>query len=988
MQSLAQLRMVSGRVTDEKGTPVPKASVRVDGTRVGTTSDTLGYYTINIPPHARFLHFSSVNMEPKEIVIGSQSIINIYLSPFEQTMGEVVVVAYGTQKKTNLTGSLNTVNSTFLENKPLTSVDKTLQGAVPGLQSVAASGAPGSNQQIRIRGIGSINANANPLWVIDGIPLNSGDVSRLTTTANLLSTLNPNDIDQITVLKDAAASSIYGSRGANGVILITTRKGKAGKTRYRFDSEAGQSDIAYLNDTYQPLDANDYFILTREGLLNAGLATTANVDSIMTATFGYGNGVNTNWLDENTRKGKQSLLNLSASGGNERTTFYLSGGYFRQEGITLQTDFKKYTASVGIDNKASNKLHFGANANAGYVRQNVPLSGSFFANPVWGSFQILSSISPYNADGSLNIDPPDFGPSSYNTVALAQLDKRLLKQVSLRGNVNADYRIIENLRLFSSFGIDYNILEEDQYNNPFHGGGVPLGRAYGFLTRFFNWVFTNRIEYGRSIDKAGHLNFDVKLGYESQKSNGYFISAQSQNMPPTVDITYAIAGASPVAAGSTIAEYSFLSALSMANLNYRNKILFSGSYRRDGSSRFGINNRYGDFWSVGAAWNIDQEPFMQHVEFIDQLKIRVSYGVNGNAGIANYAWRPLYGFGFNYNQQPGGAPLNTGNNDLTWEMNKPLNIGLDISMFKKRINFSIDYYVRKTSGILLAAPVSRTTGFSVSDKNIGSMENKGVEILISSVPLRMKDFEWSLGGNFAINKNQITSLINDQDIVDGIFIRRVGEDLQSFYLRPWAGVDTSNGDPLWFLNLDSSKTGKTNNWNSATRVLSGSASPKYFGSLSSGLKFKNWALDIMFYYSFGNYVRDSWGGFYMGSGMGGGFNKIRWQFEERWQKPGDYSIFPKYVFDGNKLAHNPSTFYLFKGGFVRLRDITLSYRIAQAVIQKLGATNAVLYIRGNNIWTWVQDKRLGFDPEQGVTSQTNMEVFIPKTITIGFNLGF
>ena len=988
-QTLTQTRTVNGKIIDEDGNPVSKASVVVKGSSIGTTSDTLGLYTLSFPSRAKVLVFSSVNMEPKEISIGNQNIINVFLTRKEQLIEEVVVVAYGTQKKSNLTGSLSTVKSSFVENKPLTSIDKILQGAVPGLQSVAASGAPGSNQQIRLRGIGSIGANSNPLWVIDGVPANSGDGSRLATTSNLLSTLNPNDIEQITVLKDAAASSIYGSRAANGVILVTTKKGKIGKTKFRFDAETGQSDIAYLNDKYKPLDANEYFILTREGLLNGGFATPASVDSIMIANWGYSNGVNTNWLDENTRKGSQAQFNFSASGGNEKTTFFISGGYFRQEGITLQTDFKRYNANVGLTNKATNRLKLSLNTNAGFVRQSNPLSGSFYANPVWGAFQLLPSVAPYKPDGTLNITAPDFGTGNllYNTVALAKLDKRLLKQLSLRSNINVEYSIFEDLRFTSSFGIDYNVLEEDQFNNPFHGGGVTTGgRAYGFLSRYFNWVFTNRLDYARKIDKNGKINFDMKIGYEAQKSQGYFISAQSQGFPPTVDLTYAAAGATPVVAGSSISDYSFLSAFSIANINYLNRLMISGSYRHDGSSRFGINNQYGDFWSLGAAWNVHNENFMKNLHFIDQLKIRGSYGVNGNSGISNYLWRPVYGYGFNYNQQPGSAPSNVGNVDLTWELNKPINIGLDVSVIKNRIIISIDYYVRKTDKLLLAAPISRTTGFSSITKNIGSMENKGIEIQINTKLLNLKDFEWTAIANFARNKNRVTWLVNGQDIIDGVFIRRVSEDFQSYFVRQWAGVDPANGDPLWY--TDSSQKTTTVNWNNAQRVLVGSASPKYFGSINNGLKCKGFALDLMFYYNFGNYIQDSWGSFYMGSGVNGGFNKIKRQFDERWKQPGDNASLPRCVYNGNKQAHNMSTFYLFKGDYIRLRDITFSYELAQSVIQKFKATSAVFYVRGTNLWTWVKDKNLGFDPEQGVSSQTNMEVFIPKTITIGFKLGF
>lgn len=985
--SFAQSRTLTGRITDATGAPVANASILVKGTTIGTTTNDNGSFSLSVPETAKVLVFSAVGYESIEQRIGSSNVFNIAFTSLDQKLQEVVVVAYGTQKKPEITGAINTIKGDEVANRPFTSVDRALQGAIPGLQSVQGSGNPGSIQQIRIRGIGSINASAAPLWVIDGNPINTGDLSRLTTSSNALNSLNPNDIESISVLKDASAASIYGSRAANGVILVTTKKGKAGKTKFNVDLEAGTSDIAYQNEKYKPLNASQFFDLTREGLINFGIAP-ASVDGVMTSNFGFGNGVDFNWLENVTRKADQQQVNLSASGGNDRTSFFVSGGYFRQEGLTVQSDFKRYTGNATITNKATEKLKFTLNTSAAYINQKAPLNGGSFGNPILSSYFLLPSRAARKEDGSLNITAPDFGPGAlHNTIATAELDKRNLNQFSLRSNLTAEYQILKNLKFTSRGGIDYNILEEDQYNNPFHGDGFNVnGRAFSRYTRYSNLSLTNYLDYKQNLNKDEDFYLDFKLGYEAQKSKGYFTNVQSQGFPPTSDLIVASVGATPIAAQQDATDYAFNSVFSVLNVNYKDRYVLSASGRRDGSSRFGPNNRFGNFWSLGFSWNLDQETFMKNVEFISQLKLRASYGVNGNAGIQNYEWRPTYGFGVNYNQLPGSAPNNPGNLNLTWELNKPLNIGLDFGVFNNRISGSADYYIRKTSDLLLLEPTSLTTGFGGVSKNIGAMENKGVELTLNAIPVQTRNFNWNVNFNFATNKNKITALVNNADIVVGSFIRRVGYDFQTFYVRQYAGVDPANGDPLWY--VDDTKRETTNNWNTALRTADyGSATPKIFGALTNTFTFKGISLEAQFYYNFGNYVRDSWGGFYMGSGNGGAFNKVVRQLD-RWQQPGDVTDVPKYVYNGNRLAQNFSTFYLAKGDFIRLRNIQLGYTIPKSVTDRLKMNSIFFYARGTNLWTWVKDDNMPFDPEAGVSSETNLEVFIPKTITVGLNIGF
>jgi TonB-dependent starch-binding outer membrane protein SusC len=988
-QITAQNRTVTGKVTDEKGNPIANASVFVRGTSTGTTTSNDGSFSLQVSTSAKTLVVSAINFGGQQFSIGKDNSVIAKLEAADTKLTEVVVVGYGTQKKKESTGAIGKIGGADIENRPFTSPDKALQGGVAGVQSLAASGQPGAAQNIRIRGIGSINAGANPLWVIDGVPVNTGDLSRLTTTSNALSTINANDIESMTVLKDASAASIYGSRAANGVILVTTKKGKAGKTKFRFDIEGGQSNIAYYNQKYRPLNSQQFFDLTREGLINGGVAANAAAaDALMTSSFGFGNGVDYNWLDGVTQKAGQSQYNISASGGNDKTTFFISGGYFTQDGLTTQSKFKRYNTNISVTNNATERLKFESNIKIGYVKQNAPLAGGSFGNPVLSALFLLPSRNPYKADGSFNITAPDFATGAlHNTLYTNSVDKRQLNQLNIGGYVKGTYKILKGLDFSSQFGVDYNSLEEDQYNNPFHGDGLAAGgRAFSRFTRISNWTSTNLLNYTVSFLRNDDLTVKLKAGYETQKSKEYRIDAQAQGFPPTTDLVVAAVGATPIAGSQTGTDYSFLSYLSDASINYQNRFIVSGSFRRDGSSRFGINNRYGNFWSLGATWNVDEEKFMKNVSFISQLKLRGSIGVNGNAAINNYDWRALYGYGANYNQQPGSTPTSIGNNDLTWELNKPLDLGIDLSILKNRISLTVDYYVRKTSNLLLNEPLSLTSGFGTILKNVGSMENKGIELTLNLVPIRYKDFQWDFNINYSNNKNKITALVNNADILDGVYIRRVGSDFQSFYVRQFAGVDPANGDPLWY--VDESKGTKTNVYANALRTASyGSASPTYFGGITNTFTFKGFSIEAQLYYSGGNYLRDQWGGFYLSSGANGTFNKVVRQLDA-WKKPGDITDIPKYVYNGNKLANNFSTQYLYKGDYVRLRNLQVGYSFPKSLLDKLKINSLSAYVRGTNLFTWVKDKNLPFDPEQGVGSQTNLEVFIPKTVTAGINLGF
>ncbi|OKL38970.1 SusC/RagA family TonB-linked outer membrane protein [Pontibacter flavimaris] len=984
-QAVAQGKTVIGTVTDaESGQGLPGVTVLVKGTQVGTATSANGSYTINVPEGSNTLVFSFIGYTTVEKQVGNASTVNVGLAIDNKQLQEVVITGYGTTIEKELTGSVTQVGSEVLEDRPVASVDQLLQGQVAGLQSIGASGQPGASQEIRIRGIGSINAGSDPLYVVDGVILNTGDVSRLTTTSNQLAGLNPNDIESVSVLKDAASTSIYGSRGANGVILITTKKGQAGKTKFNFSTEHGYTELAKVPDAGEFLNAEQWLELTREGLVNAGYGP--DVINPYMASLGEGSDVDTDWRDLIVRRGKQSTYNLSASGGNEKTRFFVSGGLFDQEAPVIGSELRRISGSLNLNHTVNQKIDFFSTLNASNIDQNTPSNGGAFANPVGAIGFLLPTQNPYNPDGSLNIDRGGaLGYSgNYNPLYLVENDKRDLSNTKVLGSLGAGWNITEGLRFTSQVGVDYINLEERMYWNPFHGDGRNYG-GYGFdyYTRIFNWTSTNLLNYRFTVPSIDLLTADVTVGYEAQESNEYRITSSANNFPPTTALTGTVVAASPVDAAATGNDYSFSSILSRANFSYADKYVLSGSFRRDGSSRFGSENRYGNFWSVGVSWNIDQEAFMQNLDVMSTLKLRSSYGVNGNGDIGNYTWRPLYGYGINYNQQPGGAFTNIGNTALTWELNKPFNVGVDFGFFNDRLSLTADYYVRTTSNLLFERPISRTTGFTTILENIGEMKNKGFELAISGYPID-GEFKWRTSFNIAFNKNEITELPDGEDIIDGAYLLREGEDYRTFYVRQWAGVDPDTGDPQWW--ADAEQTEVTSVYSRAARVPYKSASPKFFGGFNNTFTFKGFTLDALFVYNFGNYVRDSWEYYLMDGGypLSNKYSKVL----DRWQQPGDITDVPRYEYDLVNSSSSFSTRLLYKGDFIRLRNLQFGYDLPSEWTEKVKLSKANVYVRGTNLLTKVYDDDLPMDPEAGVNGAQDANIPMGKAVTFGVNVSF
>jgi TonB-linked SusC/RagA family outer membrane protein len=999
-QILAQNRTITGKITDDKGTPLANVSVIIKGTSVGTSTGSDGTYSINVPPSAKVLVFSSVGFSAVEYSIGNRTTVNTSMSSSsDKDLQDVVVVGYGTARKTDLTASVSKVSGDKVANVPFTSVDQTLQGKAAGVQSTGFSGQPGANQQVRIRGIGSYSASSQPLYVVDGIQINSGDLQDQTIvpSSNILATINPDDIESISILKDAAATSIYGARGGNGVIIITTKKGRAGKTVITGSAEVGVNKIGDFPNASKPLNAQQWIADFREGYLNAG-GTPAQASA---ALAGMGDTtINTNWKNLVTRSGAQQQYNIAASGGEGKTTFYVSGGYFKQQAATIGADLVRYSSLLKVDHQAGQRLQLSINIQPSYETQNGPLSnGSQFGNPILDVYFLRPIQNPYNADGTLNINTNGSGFSGvFNPLYIVGHNVHSNGIFNGLGNAQAKLNILDNLKFTSKVGVQYTTYNQYQYDNPLHGDGKSAnGRGFSDYQQYFLYDLDQQVDYHAYLNKNKDLQLDAKVGYETILSKSYNITAAATNFS-TTRLDLSTNASTPTTGVASASDYSFASIYGNLILNYKDKYILSGVVRRDGSSRFSTSNKYGTFPSVGASWNISKEDFMEPVTAISNLKLRASYGSTGNAEIGNYTFLQTFGFGgsLNYNGQPGGGFNGIGSINLTWEKDNQADVGLDASFLKNRLNVVIDYYNKVSSRLLFALPLSQTSGFSTITQNLGKMSNKGIEFTINATPIQTRDFSWDISFNITHNKNAIEAIPAGQtQVLNGQFLVKPGYDINTWYMRQWAGVDPATGSPLWY--TDSSRKTTTSVYNNAARVNTGkAANPKYFGGLSNTFTYKGISVSADLYYNYGNYVFDQWA-FYLADQINPTYGKYALN-TKRWEKAGDITNVPKAVYGSGSNSSNNSTRWLFKGDYIRLRNITLGYNLPGSVAKRMHMNSLHIYVRGTNLWTKSYDKNSTMDPEQGGSTSSNgpssnvglnnLNLFYNKAMTAGINIGF
>lgn len=869
--ALAQTEISGTVVSADDGEPVVGASVLVVGTQMGTVTDIDGNFHLSVPEGKSQLRFQYVGLKTQ--IVPVKNGMRVVMKADAGSLDEVIVTGYGNFKKSSFTGAAASIDPGKLADVPVTSVQDKLAGSIPGVTVTSSSGAPGSVGSIRVRGMGSINAGNNPLYVIDGTPVISGDLSAAQSGYNesgtsALATLNSNDIESITVIKDAAAASLYGSRAANGVIVITTKSGKKGKTHVDFRSDWGFSNLAI---DYRPMLGGDdrrallslglkNFALYKKGMSEADAEAFAkkNIENYAAKpTVGYdesGNPIQewTDWKDLLFKTGHHQNYQVSLSGGSENTQFYTSLSYMKQTGITANQALERFTGNANLTHRFG---HFTLNYSALFTKMNQQLAneGTSYASSIanYAFFQSPSSIA-YLPDGSLAS-----GAQTKSVVKINPLyeyehssDKSDIKR--MLNSLRLDWNIWDALHLSEKVTYDYTSNTEnilwDRYSNDGAPGAV-MQRVVSDLSQLNGQT---QLSYVKSF---GLHNVDALLGYETEKYTYRYNYINGTDYPGDL---YEFGNAGTTSAESNKSGYTLASWLGRVNYNYDNRYYAGVSYRRDGSSRLAKANRWGDFWSVSAAWRFGAEKFMEPVKHVlSDGKLRVSYGVNGTLPSNYYDYMSLYKFGRYYNGKSGMAIVGIGNPDLKWEKNRAFNVGLDLT-FLDRISVTFDYYVRSTSDLIYDLPVSAVPGYFSGDspylptspKNVGSLRNNGYEVTITSNNIQTKDFSWTTSLNFGHNHNKLTKIYGDQDqIISGVRIHKVGEPYYSFYGYEYAGVDPATGKESFYLNdgtADARKT--TTDPSKAHKVIIGNHETSLEGGLSNNLtwKFIDFGLNFTF----------------------------------------------------------------------------------------------------------------------------------------------
>lgn len=976
--TFAQQKEVMGRVTDAQGMPLPGVNVIVANTTRGTQTGFEGNYSIMAEP-GQELVFSYVGFATQRRTVGAESTIDVTLEVDAAALEEVVVVGYGSKSTVKETSSSSLVTSESLEDRPIVSVNDLLKGNATGIFVAGGSGQPGANTTVRIRGISSLNAGTAPLYVVDGVPVISGDYTRLNTTADVLANMNSNDIESVTILKDASATAQYGARAANGVILITTKSGKAGEPKYSLSVETGFNKKAV--EGQENLSSSEWGELVNEGLVNAygeDFATyyEENVNP---------DGVDSNWGDAIERgSALQQQVNFSVTGGGENLRYYTSIGYFDQESIVKNSSFNRTAGRFKVDYDLNDKMRLTQNINASFSNLKTLSSGGAFANPLLAKYFARPSDPIYNEDGSFfignNLNNPRLSNGLFNVPMLLENDFNKAKTLKLTGITTFSYDIFENLNFTTRLSLDNTVIEEDSYNNPRHGDGFSVtGRAYAYDTRVFDYVWQNMLTYDFTLGESN--NFTLLLVQEAQKNQYRDVSSAAEGYGKEGYTTVSV-GSNDLIAGGTKSQYTNAAYLASVNYDFAGKYFIDAAYRREGNSNFAENNKWGDFWSFGGAWDVAQEDFLAG-STLSQLKLRASYGQVGNASIGSTSSLAYFSFGGEYN---GRIPLYVGgvaNPDLSWEINKPFNVGLDFGLFQNRITGSFDYFIKKTEDLLYAIPLSLATGESSKWVNVGSLENRGYEISLGADIFR-GDFNWNSRINFSHVENELTDLL-ENDVVDGTKILREGESINTYYMRKWAGVDPANGDPLWYVNGVDGET--TNVYNNAERAIQGNSLPNYTGGFSNNFSYKGFTLETLLTFALDYKVYDSWA-FYLASGGTYTFSYPGYRSNlDRWQQAGDVALNPKNVYGNGNQNSATSTRFLYDGDHIRLSNVQLGYDFSR-VMGKDMFDNFLVYVRGTNIYTKAFDDDLKWDPETRTSGVTDLDLPPLQSYTMGVKLSF
>ena len=958
--TFAQEKQISGTVSDETG-PLPGVSIIIKGTTSGSETDFDGLYKIMAKP-GDVLVFSYIGMDKKSVTVGISNTINVTLTG-GNLLEEVVVVGYGTERKGKVTGSVSVIKAEKIASVPMGSFDQILQGQAPGLYVTAGSGQPGASAKVRIRGSHSINGGNNPLYILDGVPITSGDFAAL----------NPSDFSSVSVLKDAASTAIYGSRGASGVILITTNKGSFNtETVFTYKTQLGFSKRGEAKSGVMNANQKMKF----DNILSPGTWSDAEIGDALNNT--------TDWSDVFFRTGTVKSNEISASGGSETTRFYTGLSYYDQEGIGKRSDLKRFQLRLNLENKASDKVSFGLNTSLGFTKSNfIDSENSISLQNPYAAVYLGSPIdTPYNEDGSYNT-----GSGKVGANALENLIENTNFQHDLKfvGNVYTQVELVKNITGRVDLGIDYLQRRSVRSSHPdtYYGGTTNPGNEGFYRTDNVysaNINSTSSLRYDNLFNEVHHITATIfteysKYHYDDNGYTGYGINPKLVGYPAGITTVTPENGLTPVLRGQNN-ERGLFSYFTNIKYNFDEKYKLDLTFRRDASSRFSTENKWGTFWAVGAFWDVMEESFMSNSKIINDLKFRVSYGVTGNqAGIGSFQDEGQYGT-TDYAGISGIRPISIGNNQLKWEESAKFNTGIDFGLFNNRLNGTFEYYYDVTSDLFISQSLSATSGFNSVDTNAGEMVNKGIDLNINGIILETDDFKMNLFVNLNYNKNEITDLGQVEEFETGTSIIRKGLPLGSHYVVGWAGVNPTNGEPL-YLDINQNVTNVFSADNSL--AIFGSSEPIYSGSFGTDISYKGFNLSAMFTFA-GDYFRFNNQTFFQENPNFNQFN-MSTIMSTIWQKPGDITDI-----QGAQYNREFSSKDIEDASFTRLRNVTLSYTMPKTILDNIGYIDGIrVYVQGQNLATWTNFT--GFDPEDD-NNIAGYEYPTPKTFTLGVDFKF
>ena len=960
----AQVR-ITGKVTDQRdGTPVSGVTVTVKSTQNSTVTDANGMYSISAPSNTTLV-FSYVGYQTTERAVAN--VVNVALAQGENAMAEVVVTGYTTQTRRAAPGSITRVKAEEVRLQPIGSFEQQLQGKSPGVLIQSASGQPGSPASVTIRGKTSVLGSTQPLYIVDGIQINEADFQ----------SLNPSDFESYNILKDAVATAQYGSRGANGVIVITTKKGISNKTRLTYDYQYGIGQLPENKLKLMNAEEKIAFELDANGIygINPNGWTQQEADSLKK--------VNADWAGAMFRKANTQQHQLSLSGGTDRTRFFVSGSVFDQEGVVISTGLKRYSGRINLDHSVGD-FKLGVSGYVGSSRlNNTSEANTGIGSPLNAIRWHLPYVTPYLPGGGYN-DADMAIQGQPNALKELLENPRTNRQLKGIGTFNVEYRapFIEGLSAKTNLGVDFTDNTNQRYISPITYLGSQQTGGRGAFTQSNNrnrrFTATTSIGYRKEVNDNSFginlFNEFIRNRFTSFGFTGYGLTGAFRNAAgiipgtPTNNFIPAVAGNE---SNSTLLSY-----FAIADYSYKNKYFLNGTVRRDGASKLAEGKKWTTFGGIGASWVVTSEDFMQNVSFLNDLKLKVSYGSAANSEVGD-DYEALEQFGpTSYNGVGGITLVNINKPNLTWEVRKTFNAGFDFGMFKNRLSGTVEVYDAVTNGLYLNRQISGTVGTTAILTNMGRLRNRGLEASLSAAIFRGRGFNWTLAANHTINQSRILELDDKPENIDGLFINRVGEAQNSLYLVRYKGVDKNTGESI-YLTIDGKET-KTYDPND--RVIVGKTDPPHFGGVTNTFNYKGLELSVLFTYVFGNKVYNNdrtnvESPYYY-------YSSVAKSLQKAWKKSGDETDVPSLLDE----YHPETTRYVEDGKYVRLRNVMLSYSFPNSVAGKIKASTIKLFAQGQNLYTW--HKVLSYDPEVPSGNLLGAQYPPLKTVTVGLTVGF